>query len=235
MLTERLGEPRQVHPFAPKVDLAGGHRGEVEHVIDEVEQMASAGMNILYVLLLTVVQRSEDLALQELREADDRVERCSELVGHVREEAGLEEALLLSAVSSQGEGGVGLSELGIGVLEVRQQGGAGLGELPGRPGLGVMALLSVLLLPAVALLVFELFSTELGAQAGPEHREAALLRNVVVGTRVDGFDHRARCVQGGEHDEGDVAQVGSLFDRAAGVPARHPAHVEVEEDAVYWL
>ena len=72
----------QLHP--PRLDLR-----QVQDVVDEREEMAARGEDVLDVLGLLVVELSEHALPEHLREADDRVERRAELVRHVGEELGL--------------------------------------------------------------------------------------------------------------------------------------------------
>ena len=72
----------QVHPA--RLDLR-----EVQDVVDEREEVAARGQDVLSVLGLLLVERTEHLLAQDLREADDGVERRAELVGHVGQELGL--------------------------------------------------------------------------------------------------------------------------------------------------
>ena len=52
--------------------------------------MLSALVDVLYIFLLAFVQFLRILTLQQLRKADDGIERRSKFMGHVREEFGLE-------------------------------------------------------------------------------------------------------------------------------------------------
>ena len=69
-----------------ELDLSRLHLGEVEDVVDEREQMVPRRDDVIEVLRLLLVHRADHLVLQHLREADDRVERRPQLVGHVGQE-----------------------------------------------------------------------------------------------------------------------------------------------------
>src|SRR5205814_1920303 len=62
---------------------------EIENVVDQRQQVLARIVNVIDVGELTLVQLAEHLLPQDLREADDRVQRCSQLVRHRREEVGL--------------------------------------------------------------------------------------------------------------------------------------------------
>ena len=74
---DRLGRNRQ----PPALDAR-----DVEDLVDELEQVASAAEDVVHILALTVGQTIE---LEELTETDDRVQRCPELVAHAGEELAL--------------------------------------------------------------------------------------------------------------------------------------------------
>ena len=69
-----------VHP-------AGLDLREIEHVVDEVEEVRSAGADGVERIALVGAERA--IALEELRVADDAVERRAQLVAHVGEELAL--------------------------------------------------------------------------------------------------------------------------------------------------
>src|SRR5262249_5494734 len=72
----------QLHPS--RFDL-----GEVENVVDQGQEVLAGGVDVLQVLVLLLVELAEHTLAQNLREADDRVQRRTELVGHVGQELGL--------------------------------------------------------------------------------------------------------------------------------------------------
>ena len=59
---------------------------EVEHFVDEAKQVLSAQANARDLSMLIVGERAADAELEQLRVADDGVERRAELVAHQREE-----------------------------------------------------------------------------------------------------------------------------------------------------
>ena len=69
----------QLHPA--RLDLR-----EVEDVVDQGEQVAARGEDILQILLLLAVDVAEHPLQEHLGKADDGVERCPQLVRHVGEE-----------------------------------------------------------------------------------------------------------------------------------------------------
>ena len=62
---------------------------QVEDVVDQGEQVVGRGEDVVQVLLLLLVHLAEQLLLQDLGEADDRVQRRPQLVAHVGQEVGL--------------------------------------------------------------------------------------------------------------------------------------------------
>src|SRR3546814_7643393 len=61
--------------------------GEVEHVVDQAEQVAAAVVDVPHVLAVArVAQRPQRLLLQQLGESDDGIERRAQLVTHHRQE-----------------------------------------------------------------------------------------------------------------------------------------------------
>ena len=80
---ERLPQRERVNL---QLDLSGLDLGEVEDVVDQREQMVPRGGDVVEVLRLLRIHGPDHLVAQHLGEADDRVERRPELVGHVRQE-----------------------------------------------------------------------------------------------------------------------------------------------------
>ncbi len=72
----------QLH--APGLDL-----GQVEHVVDKGQQVAGRLQDRVDVLRLLLVEAAEGLRLQQLREADDGIQRRAQLVAHAGQEGGL--------------------------------------------------------------------------------------------------------------------------------------------------
>src|SRR5256714_1236761 len=83
---ERLDERERVdvelHP-------AGLDLGQIEDVVDQAEEMAARAEHVVEILGLLWVERPEHLLEEHLGEPNDRVERCSQLVRHRREELAL--------------------------------------------------------------------------------------------------------------------------------------------------
>ena len=82
--------PRVVELHLPRLDLR-----EIEHVVDELEQVVALVEDVAQVLLVVGGDRPDLPVVHELREADDRVERRAQLVRHVGEELALEAVRLL--------------------------------------------------------------------------------------------------------------------------------------------
>ena len=74
----------RLEDHAPGLDL-----GEVEDLVEELEQVLARRPDVTEVFLLALVQVAEQPVEEDLGEADDRVERRPELVRHAREELGL--------------------------------------------------------------------------------------------------------------------------------------------------
>src|SRR5712692_9505213 len=79
---ERLdGDRTRLELHLPCLDLR-----KIKDIVDEPQQVLAGREDIARVLHLLLVQRSEHLLEQDLGEADDRVQRRTQLVAHVREE-----------------------------------------------------------------------------------------------------------------------------------------------------
>ena len=74
---------------AAELQSPGFDLGQVENVIDELEQMSTAIENVVRVLELAVVQVAKRLVHEYLGKADDGVQRRAQLVAHVGEELAL--------------------------------------------------------------------------------------------------------------------------------------------------
>src|SRR5439155_6133596 len=59
---------------------------DVQHLVDEIQQVAPTLQDLLDALALFLVEGAE---IKELAEAEDGVERCTELVAHPRQELAL--------------------------------------------------------------------------------------------------------------------------------------------------
>ena len=66
--------------------LAGFDLRQVEHLVQQLEQVPTGVPDVADVLVLAIVELAEHPVQQHLREADDRVERGAQLVGHAGEE-----------------------------------------------------------------------------------------------------------------------------------------------------
>src|SRR5262249_53401378 len=70
----------------PQLHLAGLDLGQVEDVVDEVEQLFAARLDVAHPALLFVVELVA--RAQHLAEAEDAVQRWAQLVTHGRHEGG---------------------------------------------------------------------------------------------------------------------------------------------------
>ena len=86
-LLELGGEPANVGGARLVIDASGLDLCEVEHVVDQVEQVRAAGRD--RVERFAMIRRQRAVALQQLRVAEDAVQRRPELVAHVGEELAL--------------------------------------------------------------------------------------------------------------------------------------------------
>ena len=71
-----------------ELDLPGLDLRQVEHVVDQRQQVVAGREDVVEVLLLLLVDLAEQPLPQHLREADDRVQRRPQLVRHVGQEVG---------------------------------------------------------------------------------------------------------------------------------------------------
>src|SRR5205814_10608938 len=74
-------ERRKLELHPSRLDLR-----EIEDVVDQSQLVLAGRENVLEVVGLLLVDAAEQTLQEDLREADDRVERRSQLVRHVREE-----------------------------------------------------------------------------------------------------------------------------------------------------
>ena len=77
--------PRSTAPQR-QLELAGLEARQVEHVVDQRKQVVAGGADVLELGELRRVGRAAGLDLQQLGEAEHRVERRAQLVAHAREE-----------------------------------------------------------------------------------------------------------------------------------------------------
>ncbi len=84
--------------------LAGLDPGEVEHVVDEIEQMQPAGMDVADIFgEHRRADGADDLGPDKVGETDDRIERRAQLMAHIGEEGGFRAAGFLGPLLLQGE------------------------------------------------------------------------------------------------------------------------------------
>ena len=100
-----------------KLELARLDLRDVEHVVDELEQVPRAAPDHPELLDLLRVQRACQTLQHDPGEADDRVQRRAQLVGHRGEEGGLQSIGRLRGVLGQRQLG---GALGHAVLQVRR-------------------------------------------------------------------------------------------------------------------
>ena len=63
---------------------------EIEHLVDDVQQMLGAVLDVAHVFFVAVVvERTEHFAAYDFGEADDRVQRCADFVRHVGQKRAL--------------------------------------------------------------------------------------------------------------------------------------------------
>ena len=78
------------HALLAQLEFAGFELGEVENVVDQVEQVAAAGVDVLGVVgVFLQAHRTEHLVLDHFREADDGVQRRAQFMAHIGQELGL--------------------------------------------------------------------------------------------------------------------------------------------------
>ena len=112
-----------IHPAFVELELTGFRLGEIENVIDDLQEVRAALVDVLRVFaVLRAADRPQRLTHHDLRESDDGIERRPQFVTHGREE------LRLRLVSD-----LRLPLRGLGLLFGDAQGFIGrasLGELP---------------------------------------------------------------------------------------------------------
>ena len=85
--------------------LAGLNLGKVEDIVDDAEQMTPRALDLVDKSLLAAIQRR---FLQQVGQAEDGVERGSDLVAHVGQEVGFDACRLLGQLFGIGQFGFGL-------------------------------------------------------------------------------------------------------------------------------
>src|SRR5262249_12589245 len=73
-----------------ELDLSGLELREIEHVVDEAEQVPAAVLDAAQALDLPWLERAEPLVEERLGQVEDAGERCAQLVADAREELVLE-------------------------------------------------------------------------------------------------------------------------------------------------
>ena len=96
----------------PHLHAAGLDLGQVEHVVDQPEQMVGAGQDLLEIAVLALGQEILAAAHDQPGEADDRVHRRPQLVAHVGQELGLRAARLLGLLLGRLQRLLGALEVG---------------------------------------------------------------------------------------------------------------------------
>jgi len=84
------GQRLQVHRLDLDVRAAGLDLGQVQDVVDQGEQVVGAGLHVLQVAVLAFVELAPGLAQEDAGVPDDGVHRRAQVVGHARQEVGLE-------------------------------------------------------------------------------------------------------------------------------------------------
>src|SRR5262249_42656429 len=74
---------RHVQRLAVQLQPPGFDLGQVQDVVDQLQQVPAAGEDVVDVALLARVQLAEGPVRQYFRKTDDRVERRPQLVAHV--------------------------------------------------------------------------------------------------------------------------------------------------------
>ena len=105
LLGQRGGQAEDVlddafgqHRLRRELERPGLDAGDVEHLVDEVEEVASASEDLLDRVASVLV---EVLGLEQLGEAEHRVERSSQLVAHARQELALGPVGLLCGLAGE--------------------------------------------------------------------------------------------------------------------------------------
>ena len=81
-----LDQVRQEDRFEVDLHLARLDLRQIENLVDQLEQMAPRVADVTDVLVLSLVELAEHPIEQDIREADDRVQRRPQLVRHAGEE-----------------------------------------------------------------------------------------------------------------------------------------------------
>ena len=110
---QALVEQRLEHELErPHVHASGLDLGQIEHVVDQPEQMVGAGQDLLEIAVLALGQEILAATHDQPGEADDRVHRRAQLVAHVGQELGLRPARLLGLLLGRLQRLLGALEVG---------------------------------------------------------------------------------------------------------------------------
>ncbi len=108
-----LDDARQRDRLLLQFVTTGLDAGEIEDLVDQHQQMLSAGMDVGGVFLVSgYVQGPEQLGLHHFGETEDRIERRAQFVAHRRQETRLREIGALGATTRLIRIELGLLELG---------------------------------------------------------------------------------------------------------------------------
>ena len=77
-----------VNPLGEHLHASGLDLGEIEHVVDQPEEVPAAHVDLLEILSEGRLAQLRGFLLEHLAIADDGIERCAQLVRHAGEEAG---------------------------------------------------------------------------------------------------------------------------------------------------
>mmetsp|Transcript_18214 Transcript_18214/g.43670 ORF Transcript_18214/g.43670 Transcript_18214/m.43670 type:complete len:579 (-) Transcript_18214:81-1817(-) len=187
---------RELNPL--ELHLAGLDLGEVEHVVDDAQQMLGRIGDLLQPLLL---HRLDGVALGQVGQADDGVHRRADLVAHVGEEGALGQVRCLGGVRGIGELGRACRDEFLQVVAVALQfesiaplaRDVGQEAMPEHAAVGLQLGDGIAIqpaLPAVGMRRAELLLP--GAQAARRGEQALAHRHTVIG--MDALEPGRRAV-----------------------------------------
>src|SRR5215472_14418918 len=115
-----------VDPFGFELHVARFDCCKIENVVDQLQQLVRAGEDAPAVVELAVIEVAEVLVVEDLRKADDRVERRAQLIRDIGDEFALEarrrfERLVALAQRPLDTRGIGHIEIGQKNIAVRQR------------------------------------------------------------------------------------------------------------------
>ena len=76
----------QIDRFRPELEFPRLHLRQVENVVDQAQQVATAGQDVPEEIALLAAHPAHFSVMEQLREAEDGVQRRAQLVRHVGEE-----------------------------------------------------------------------------------------------------------------------------------------------------